>query len=403
MVEVFDKYNKYLIRNEYKKFYPKFDRRDINKENTTISFKLDYNNNCFLNLKNIHIYIEGEYKQTDEHPYGDKATVKLINNFVAHKFKTIEYKKHNYKIDLIENVGVASTMKGVITKTKTDTNNLNTGFISNFEHGGIFTALVPLSDLGLGICDTDNIIWGSADEFIFTMNNDNDAIYRANDVAEGKIIITDIYLYTPLLEYDTIGCTMLLDELKTLSEEGNYILNYYRWQCIKILNESMSGKSLKLDITTDYRSHKQPLFGIFAFQVNKSNDQLKDMSEFNHKYVKNYYFTINGNRYPEESQNLNFDKNKYNIAYMTYQSYKKIFSITDKNMFYDIKSYKEPGPVYLVDLTCQPTDTEISNKTIFLHVDLDKEVKKDTCCYIILLSHIKNKFDMVLNKFEETL
>jgi hypothetical protein len=114
---------------------------------------------------------------------------------------------------------------------------------------------------------------------------------------------------------------LLINELTKLSQEKLYTFNFRSWQCIEERN--ISRKTIKLDLTSQYRSLNTPSFGGVVFQTNKLNTLDHDPCEFDHCNVKNYWFEINRKRYPEKTQDLDFKNDKFCVAYKNLMEYKR--------------------------------------------------------------------------------
>lgn len=76
----------------------------------------------------------------------------MINNYTAHLFDRVEVYFNNTLVDQIEETGVASTVKCCVSHDGPTANGLLEikSFKSIAIHGGYFSALCELSDLGLG-------------------------------------------------------------------------------------------------------------------------------------------------------------------------------------------------------------------------------------------------------------
>ncbi|KAE9532370.1 hypothetical protein AGLY_009993 [Aphis glycines] len=213
----------------------------------------------FLGIKDAKLFIYGRYLQKDGKDYPKGSKIQLIDNFPAFLFTRIEVKKHGKVLDEIENPGVLSTIKGVLSYS-VDSNGptINSGFSSKYKGGGRFNVLTKVSQLGLGFFKIPYPVFKGDMEINFMRNTDDD------DVKKKRIIL---------------------------------------------------GKTIKLDVTNLYQSNNNPLFAGVVFQTNKLNTQEHDPCEFDHCYVKKIRFVINGIRYPEESQDLDFKNEKYCEAY----------------------------------------------------------------------------------------
>ncbi|KAL1487558.1 hypothetical protein ABEB36_015777 [Hypothenemus hampei] len=217
MESVFEKYSDSIVRCEYNNYLP-ISKLNLNNVNKRTVFKIDEGDR-FLLVKNAKYDIYGKYiHKLDGQNYGANANVRLIDNFVAHLFSHIEVKKHNKLLDEIEYPGQASTVKGTVSFSL-DNNGptINSGFQSRFTGGGNFQAV-----------DVKVPIYRGGFEITFTRNNDNDALYKwavkKNDGTldestkpyDGKIVIEELLIRIPIIEYDDIAKVQLINELKNI-------------------------------------------------------------------------------------------------------------------------------------------------------------------------------------------
>ncbi|CAH1115848.1 unnamed protein product [Psylliodes chrysocephalus] len=280
-------------------------------------------------------YISGKVVREDNNnDLNQNNTVHLIDNFPAFLFSEIEVRKHSKVIDQIECVGVTSTIKGIVSFS-IDRNGptIISGFESNYKANvHSFSVVGNLSNFGLGFFkDVKNPIFKGGFELIFTRNDDHFAIHKEAADPRAKIIIEEFLIRVPIITYDDMSKLQLINDLKELSQQNEYLFSFRSWQCIP--NKNISGKTLNLDITNIYRNVHNPLFGFVAFQTNKDSNYNQDQncSDFDHCKVKNIWFEVNNKRYPEELLDLDWDKEKYAIAYDMLTHYKKVFVKTQNN------------------------------------------------------------------------
>jgi hypothetical protein len=99
---------------------------------------------------------------------------------------------------------------------------------------------------------------------------------------------------------------------------------------------------------------------------------------------------IGGNRYPEESWDLDWDNNNC-LAYDAFQDFERIFIKTDSIPYVDKKGFKKLYPIYSVGLSDQPQSVSSTNSNV-LHVDFNKDISAPsgtdggTNCYIVVVS-----------------
>jgi hypothetical protein len=109
----------------------------------------------------------------------------------------------------------------------------------------------------------------------------------------------------PIIEYNSVAKINLIGELY----KSNYIFYFKKLQCS--WNTNVIENTLNIDITSIYRNVYNVVWEFVVFQTNRFNNQLKDNSIFDHVNVRNLWMEIDGERYPEESWDLDSDNNNY--------------------------------------------------------------------------------------------
>lgn len=420
MENIFDKFSDAITRCEYNNYLPtsKLNLNNINKKTT---FKIDEGDG-FLHIRGAKYFISGKYLLENGTDYPKKSNVRLIENFVAHLFSHIEVKKHNKLLDEIEYPGQASTIKGCVSYSSDQNGSLsNSGFRTRFNGGGNFNVLGNLSSLGLGFFEDVKIpVYKGGFEITFTRNNNRDALHRwakekddgttdeTTRPGNGKIEIEEFIIRIPIIEYDDISKVQLINELKTFSQNNEYRFIFKSWQCIQ--HKNISGKTLSIDITNNYRNIRNPLFGIVGFQHNRLDDENKDTSKFTHSNVKNIWIEINGKRYPEELENLDWKNKEFSVAYDMYMDYKRVFSKSESEKPYlDLDNFENDKTLYVMNLTRQPQNISESRNNIILHVDFDQNVDspsnntEGTVAYICMVSLSDFSYDIINNTIRENI
>jgi len=166
---------------------------------------------------------------------------------------------------------------------------------------------VFLSEFGLPFYNEISIPVINCDmELCFTRNTDDDALLK-KDVAiengkevrktvvgteDGKIIIDEFSIKIPVVRYAALQNVLLVNEITTFSKEIKHTFNFKTWQMIEERN--IKGKTIKINVTNEYRSKNQSMFCGFIFQTNKLNTQDHGPGEFDNCRVRSYSFELNG-------------------------------------------------------------------------------------------------------------
>ena len=189
----------------------------------------------FTHPSESYLIVEGRLLKRGVNPPNDPSynvvndLITLTNNGIMHLFKRIRYELSGQEIENIMNVGQATTMLGLLkypddfSKSKglnqlwyKDTSinalNTNTGFdirrkyiIRDSDPPGSFSFKIPLKHI-FGFCeDYDKVVYGLKHTLTLTRNNDNDAIYKTdnvdgagnNAVVDGEVKLEKITWFMP--------------------------------------------------------------------------------------------------------------------------------------------------------------------------------------------------------------
>ena len=163
------------------------------------------------------LIIEGQLTKDDDTLYDNVDLISLTNNGMMYLFKNIKYQLSEIVIEQVQYPGQATTMLGLLKypddfskshginqlwyKDTGPTADLdkNVGFKIRKEYiinkpnpKGAFSFKVPLKHM-FGFCeDYNKILYGMKQTLTLTGNNDNDAIFRVNAAANGKIKLDKI-------------------------------------------------------------------------------------------------------------------------------------------------------------------------------------------------------------------
>ena len=183
--------------------------------------------------------------------------------------------------------------------TTTQANAQNTGWnvrkqynINTSDPKGTFSFRIPLKHL-FGFCvDYDKIVYGFKHGLILTRNNDENAIFRANGVDDGKITLSKIFWFMPDVipaDKDKMELYKIIERKETLSVGHRMI------QSDNASIPQSTSFSWRLDVKS---SPEVPRFIIVGLQTDKRDNQEHNPSTFDNVNVRNIHAMLNKNRYP---------------------------------------------------------------------------------------------------------
>ena len=236
------------------------------------------------------LIVEGRLLKTNNNSYGNDDLISLTNNGIMHLFKRIRYDLSGQEIETLVHPGQATTMLGLLkyaddfSKSK-GLNQLwykdttgdpsiddNAGFsarqayiIRNSDPKGLFSFRIPLKHI-FGFCeDYDKVVYGLKHNLTLTRNDDNDAIFRAANnadgsaVAIGKVILSKVSWFMP---HVTPADKDKMELYKIIERKEKIPVGYRMIQCelmVKENNLNMEGIEYPVSLKDINKFEKQNL------------------------------------------------------------------------------------------------------------------------------------------------
>ena len=305
-----------------------------------------------------------------------------------HLFRNIRYELLGQEIEKIMYPGQATTMLGLLkypddfSKSKglnqvwykdTSVNAAavdNVGFkirrdyiIKNSNPKGSFR--IPLKHI-FGLCeDYDKVVYGFKHELTLTRNNDDDAIFRDNGVAAGKITLSKISWFMP---HVTPPDKDKMDIYKIIERKEKLPVGYRMIQC----NTAAIPRAITFSWRLSVKSSPEVLrFIIVGFQTNKSGNQEENTSIFNNVDVNNIYVMLNSTRYPTADYNISFVATKFSRVYGDVAECRTKFFNMDElvsNPNITPSDYRELYPLFLFDVSAQSEKLKYSTTDIQMRI-----------------------------------
>ena len=246
-----------------------------------------------------------------------------------------------------------------------------------------FSFKIPLKHI-FGFCeDYDKILYGMKQSLSLTRNNDNDAIFRLNAAAVGKIVLDKISWYMP----HVIPADKEKMELYRIIERKETLPVGYRM--ITCTNASVPQTTLFTWVLPSTSSTEVPRFIIVGFQTNKSNNQEQNPALFDNVGVKNIYITLNFKKYPTTDYNISFPKHHISRPYGDTALYRSKFFNMDvlvSNFNFNPLEFIELYPLFVFDVSKQSERLKYSVINIQIEAFFDNNVNADTEAYAVIIS-----------------
>ena len=238
-------------------------------------------------------------------------------------------------------------------------------------------------------------MYGFKHGLILTRYNDENAIFRANSVDNGKITLSKMSWFMP----DVIPAAKDKMELYKIIERKETLSAGYRM--IQSDNASIpqsTSLSWRLDVKSSPEVRR---FIIVGFQTDKSDNQEHNPSTFDNVNVRNIHAMLNKNRYPMLDYNLSFPAQQFSRAYGDASEFRSKFFNMDElisNPNFTPSEYKSLYPLFLFDVSKQSEKLKYSTTDIQIKMEFNENVPAGTEAFAVTIGDRLNKFQSDGNK-----
>lgn len=361
-----------------------------------------------------YLEIEGRLVKDDGAVYADADMISLTNNALMYLFSNVKYSLNGTEIESMNHPGYASTMLGSVKytpdfkdgpglmqcwypDTAKDAAQENTGFmirqgyiIKKSNPKGTFNMIIPLEHI-FGCCeDDDKIKYGFTHQLILTRSTDsNDAIFRADAAANGKVDLSKISWMMPKVQLNDAA---KFDLYKIIESKAVLEIGYRMRQCSTISIPQSTTMTWRVGVRS---LPEVPRWIIVGLQTDKKNNQTKNASLFDHCNLSNMYVTLNGTKYPHLDANADFSKMKFTQFYKNMMDFTRDYYGMDPligNASMRPSAYAELTPLYIFNVTKQNERLERGIVDITIEMQFKENVPANTHAYALILSDRDIKF-----------
>ena len=377
---------------EYKEYNP-IVGTDLNRGSIVLTIE---SQDIYTHPAESFLVIEGQLTKDNNNVYANADHIALTNNGMMYLFSDVRFHLASHEIEVLQNPGHATTMLGMLkypddfykssglnqlwfkdenegeAEERKNQPTYNRGFAIRHEYiiksptpKGSFEFKIPLKHF-LGFCeDYKKILYGMQQRLTLTRTGDNDAIFRAAGVDNGKIRLDKIRWFMPHV-IPSDAYRLQLD--KIIEKKEKIPVGYRMLQCDSTqVPTNQKTFTWRLGVKS---SPNIPRFIIVGFQSDKNNNQIGNPAIFDPLYLRNIYVTLNAKRYPDTDYNNDFEKNHYSRIYGDATLFRKNFFNMDElvsNSGIEPIDYKNLFPLFVFDVSKQSEKLKTSVSDIHIY------------------------------------
>ena len=382
---------------------PMFDEtlweKEYHTHNPYASSKLDQNDEIRIPIQQqdaytlpceSYLYIEGVVTKSAG---GVGSVVPFINNPMAFLFEEIRYEISGITVDSTKRLGIASTLKGIVSIPANETNALMTAgwFLPSSDtitlgSLGNFDFCIPLRLL-LGFAeDYQRIIMNVHQELVLlrTSTNLDCMVAAAGTTAQSldwKCVLNKVVWRVPHVRLaDKHRITLL----KQLNSDRDIVLPFRSWEMHENPTLPHTTSTLSWTIKTSNQMEK-PRYIIFAFQTNKKNNITANAGLFDHCKVKNVKLYLNSQFFPYDNINVLFHKGRISLLYDMYARFQKSYYNRNNNPLLTPSQFESKAPIIVIDCSKQNESVKSSAVDIRVEFAFDGNIPEHTRAYCLIL------------------
>ena len=329
----------------------------------------------FYHPRRSFLLVEGELVKVNGTRYTAERDIALCNNGIMHLFSNAKYEFAGQEIESVNNPGIAGVLMGAAkfpfdssagaglmqcwSPNTADSQIINTkGYDARKKYimaksvpVGTFSFIVELENVFGFAEDYNKITYGMRQKLTLVRKGDNDSIMRATAAGAGKVNLTKVAWMMPRVLPSDNAKTKLY---KMIEEKTSIDVGFRMRQCnVAGISENATSFDWRLGVRT---APEKPRHILIALQENRSDNQEKNASIFDHLKVTQMSVVLNDTKYPARDVIADFAKHQYIEYYRMFsnfsQDYYGIDQLTSRT-FMDPLTYKTLFPIFYFDISKQ--------------------------------------------------
>ena len=255
---------------------------------------------------------------------------------------------------------------------------------------GSFSFAVELENL-FGFCDDyDKVVYGMRHKLTLVRKNNDDAIQRIAVAGAGKVELTKVAWVMPRVHPSDVKKFSLY---KSIEEKVVLDAAFGMRQCSSAeIPPQTQSFDWRLDVRT---APEKPRHLLIAFKRDRSGNQEKNPSQFDHLSATEVSVILNDTKYPARDVIADFTKHKYVEYYKMFTEFARDYYGLDPltvSNFVDIVTYKEEFPIFYIDVSKQSERISQSVVGIKIKMRFAENVGANVVAQALLIRHRRLKF-----------
>ena len=368
----------------------------------------------FYHPRRSYLLVEGDVVKENGTRYIDGADdIALTNNGIMHLFSNIKYEIAGQEIESVNNPGISgvimNTVKfpygyaegvGLMQCWAADTDETQLGdkgwrkrkdyIMTKSDPKGSFSFIVELENVFGFVEDYDKVTYGMRQKLTLVRKDNNDALFRTRATAAGKVRLSKVAWIMPRVHPSDVK---KFDLYRKIESKVSIDVPFRMRQCnITEIPPNVTSYDWRLGVRS---SPEKPRHILIALQKDRSGDQLKNASLFDHEDLSEISVVLNDTKYPARDIHSDFKKHKYIEHYKSFTDFARDYYGLDPltvGNFIDPISYKEEFPIFYINVSHQSERLSHGVVDIKVQMRFGDNTKENLVAHALIISDRRMKF-----------
>lgn len=344
----------------------------------------------FFFMQDTLMLIKGKLDITGE---GD---VTLAPNYGAFLFDSCVYSESGKELETVRDPGIVSTVRALTCYSPEESKHMsiagwNYPTVPILSSDKSFSLLMPLRHIFNMFNDYPLITCGRQTLRFVRARNDNDCVIIKEKTVSGALTKTSVKLVIESIEL-RIKHIYPSDEvkeklLKFISTNRPIMKWFRKWELHELpaLTPSARREIWSVKISTKV---ERPRYVIVFFQTEKRDKIQSDPTTFDHIYIQSIRLSLNGDYYPNERTQLDFDNNHFTEAHFNYSEFQPSYTKnTQKRILLDYLAFKNRA-LFVIDCSKQEETMKSGSVDVKLDIEANNGFPENTKAYCIIIHDV---------------
>lgn len=339
-------------------------------------------NSMFADVSGSCLYLEGGL--TDIKP-ATVTIVKLVKNFPLFLFSEARLELNGQIIDSIRMPGISSSMKNYCLLSEQEKSAASEYFwvenvVEISKNMPKFSCCVPLHRI-FGFCQDYRkvVLFSKLELVLIRSRTDLDVFVDSTKDLDVKVTLNKVcWKIAHATPSDLIKLKM-----SKIVESGMEITAAFRATEFFEHPNIPLGRQLTWQIKTTSGAEK-PLYVIVGLQKNRKEKIDKDSSNFDHCNIRDGRLFLNGQSFPYENLDLDFDSDQFSNIYRMFTTFRKSY-LGEGSSCIDVTDFKKKCPLIVFNTSRMPLEIKNAPVDVRLELNFSKDVEATTSAYALLI------------------